>query len=130
MEAEQNSKEEPSGSSDIEQEMMILGERSRGKGAYSLSAEHFKTIYRFLCRVEEKNTVSEKVGNRFYEVVRDSLRGSDVVSQNGINHVRVLLLEAESTNSGMVIKRIIENWKANDVSGDYIVTYEMEMVRS
>lgn len=149
VEAEQNSKEEPSGSSDIEQEMMILGERSRGKGAYSLSAEHFKTIYRFLCRVEEnyqvsnhlivftispvdeeKNTVSEKVGNRFYEVVRDSLRGSDVVSQNGINHVRVLLLEAESTNSGMVIKRIIENWKANDVSGDYIVTYEMEMVRS
>lgn len=62
--------------------------------------------------------------------MRESLRGSDVVSQNGKSHVRVLLLEAESINSDMVIRRIIENWKEKDPSGEYIVTYEMEMVRA
>lgn len=149
VESKSSSEETVSVPTDIGQDMMILGERSKGKGAFSLNADQFKLIYRFLCRVEdnyqvgnhyivftispedlEKNTIPAEIGDKFYDVVRESLRGSDVVSQNGKSHVRVLLLEAESINSDMVIRRIIENWKEKDPSGEYIVTYEMEMVRA
>jgi diguanylate cyclase (GGDEF)-like protein len=149
VDSDQESHEIVAVSSDIGQDMMILGERSKGKGAYSLNEDQFKLIYRFLCRVEDnyqvgnhyiifsihpedanKNSVPGDIGDQFFSVVKESLRGSDVVSQNGKNHVRVILLEAETSNSDMVIRRIIDNWKEKDPSGKYIVTYEMEMVKA
>ncbi|WP_029320387.1 GGDEF domain-containing response regulator [Butyrivibrio sp. AE3004] len=149
VESENDKEADKQTASDIIQDMMILGERSKGKGAYSLNSDQFKLIYRFLCRVEDNYQVSNhyiiftispqgtdndkvpgEIGDSFYEVVKDALRGSDVVSQNGKNHVRVILLESETMNSEMIIKRIIDNWKGKDPSGQYVVTYEMEMVKA
>ncbi|SDB07788.1 diguanylate cyclase [Butyrivibrio sp. INlla16] len=143
-----NEEETTSVTSDIAQDMMILGERNKGKGAYSLDGDQFKLIYRFLCRVQEnyqvgnhfivftispekegETKIPQEIGDAFYEVVKDSLRGSDVVSQNGKSHVRLLLLESKDVNTDMVIRRIIENWKAKDPEGKYVITYEMEMVK-
>ena len=132
----------------IEQEMMILGERSRGKGAYALNSDQFKLIYRFLSRVEsnyqkgnkfilfsiidksdKEKAISKEVSEKFFETVCSSLRASDVVTGGGKNQVKVLLLESENMYCDMVVKRIIDNWKANDNEGKYAVTCEIEVIR-
>ena len=134
--------------SDIEADMQLLSEKNRTSGAFTLNEDDFKLIYRFLCRVEEnyrvgnhfivfnispdnseESEIPEDISNRFFDCIRESLRGSDVVSKNGNSIVRVLLLEAETVNTSVVIRRILENWKRIDIEEEYIVTYEMEMVR-
>jgi diguanylate cyclase (GGDEF)-like protein len=148
-ETEQSTEDSEEIPTDIRQDMLLLSERNRERGAFCLTPDEFKVVYRFLCRVEdnykvgnhfivftisheesETEPVPEKIGKMFFEVIRDSLRGSDVVSQNGNSHVRVILLEAETINSVTVIRRVVENWKMKDPSGAYIITYEMEMVKS
>jgi len=130
----------------IGQEMMILGERNKGRGAYALPMEQFKIIYRFLARMEDnyqqdnrfviftvetedENASVSKLTEKFYETVCSSLRGSDVVSLNGKNRVEALLLESEQINCDMVIERILSNWKNNSESQNCKITYEMEIVK-
>ncbi len=130
----------------IAQEMLILGERNKGKGAYALPYDQFRIIYRFLARVEdnyqkenrlilftlqpkdENTTVGENI-EKFYETVCHSLRGSDVVAKNGSNKVEVILLEAESLYCDMVIERIINNWKENEPVGLFDIDYEIEIIK-
>ena len=130
----------------IEQEMMILGERNKGRGAYALPIEQFKIIYRFLARMEANyqsenrfvvftlTTDDDKVSvsdltEKLYEVICNSLRGSDVVTMSGKNRVEVLLLEAEQIYCDMVMERILSNWKNNAENVNCKVTYEMEIVK-
>ena len=146
---EEDEKEEiqkVSTTTNILQEMQILGERNKGKGAYALPIEEFKIIYRFLARVEanyqkenriiiftlKSNDNPEGVGElteTFYEVVTVSLRGSDVVTMNGKNKVEVLLLEPEAIYCDMVIERILSKWKKTDASKECDISYEMEIIK-
>ncbi len=149
VESEKDNYGEATVASNIAQDMMILSERSKGKGAYALNGDQFKLIYRFLCRVEdnyqvgnryiiftispsdkENDKVDAETGEKFYQIVKESLRGSDVVSQNGYSHIRVILIETEAINSETVINRIIDKWKEMDSSGKYLISYEMEIIRA
>ncbi len=133
--------------SNIKQEMMILGERNKGKGAYALPMDQFKLIYRFLARVEanyhrenkliifyinikeESKEARKEIADSFFDIVCMSLRGSDVVVQNGFNKVEVLLLEPENVYSEMVIERVMDNWEKADSYGECEITYEMEVLK-
>ncbi len=132
--------------SNIEQEMMILGERNKGKGAYSLPMDQFKLIYRFLARVEanynrenrliiftiksdEEKERLDTISEEFYDIVCMSLRGSDVVAQNGKNKVEVLLLEPEIIYCDLVINRVLDNWNKSPDSKTCEISYEMEIVK-
>ncbi len=130
----------------IEQEMMILGERNKGRGAYALPIDQFKIIYRFLARMEsnyqpenrfiiftltpkdDKTSVSE-LTQKFHEVICNSLRGSDVVTISGKNRVEVILLEAEQIYCDMVIDRTLSSWKNNTENINCDITYEMEIIK-
>ncbi|WP_026523148.1 diguanylate cyclase response regulator [Butyrivibrio sp. MB2005] len=132
--------------SDIEKEMLTLGESSMGKGAYKVSANEFKTIYRFLTRVgqnyQKENRLiiftispgegSKKLGDavsKFNDSLCNSLRNSDVVTLSGKNKVELILLEAGALYCEMVIERVLENWKKLDPSEKFEVTYEVELIR-
>ena len=131
----------------IMNEMAILAERSREKGAYALPYDQFKLIYRFLIRVESnyhkenrliiftlKAKDSEEVNKdviyatqRFYDTVCSSLRASDVVTLRGKNQVMVLLLEANLVDSKMVIDRVVTNWQ--EAEKGYELVSEMEIIK-
>ncbi len=127
----------------VQNAMMILGERSRKKGAYSLPFEQFQLVYRFLSRVElnyhranrivlftlqGENVSKEILGDMqevFFEEVVNSLRASDVVTKNGHNQVIVLLLEADQRYSEMVVNRLKSKW--HDIGDKKGVTMTEEM---
>ena len=131
----------------IMNEMAILAERSREKGAYALPYDQFKLIYRFLIRVESnyhkenrliiftlKAKDSDEVNKdviyatqRFYDTVCSSLRASDVVTLRGKNQVMVLLLEANLVDSKMVIERVVTNWQ--EAEKGYELVSEMEIIK-
>ena len=131
----------------IMNEMAILAERSREKGAYALPYDQFKLIYRFLIRVESnyhkenrliiftlKAKDSDEVNKdviyatqRFYDTVCSSLRASDVVTLRGKNQVMVLLLEANLVDSKMVIDRVVTNWQ--EAEKGYELVSEMEIIK-
>ncbi len=133
--------------SGIMNEMAILAERSREKGAYALPYDQFKLIYRFLIRVESnyhkenrliiftlKAKDSDEVNKdviyatqRFYDTVCSSLRASDVVTLRGKNQVMVLLLEANLVDSKMVIERVVTNWQ--EAEKGYELVSEMEIIK-
>ena len=109
------------GSSGIDGVRMILGERNRQRGAYELGFENFRTIYRFLVRtIENYRYKAELVlytlsGDReaidaFGDVLRQSLRRSDVYTKNAANQYLVLLLEIEQGDMNTVLSRILTNW--------------------
>ena len=100
---------------------MILGERNRQRGAYELGFENFRTIYRFLIRtIENYRYKAELVlytlsGDReaidkFGDVLRQSLRRSDVYAKSAANQYLVLLLEIEQGDMNTVLGRILANW--------------------
>ena len=101
---------------------MILGERNRQPGAYSLGFENFRTVYRFLVRtIENYHRKMELVlytlsgdaeaVDLFGEILGRSLRRSDVYTKNGANQYLVLLMEIQPDDIGIVINRIQNNWQ-------------------
>ena len=109
------------GSSGIDGVRMILGERNRQRGAYELGFENFRTIYRFLIRTIENYhyktelvlytlTGDREAVDRFGEVLRQSLRRSDVYTKSAANQYLVLLLEIQPGDMGTVLGRILANW--------------------
>jgi diguanylate cyclase (GGDEF)-like protein len=132
--------------SNIEQEMQVLGESSMGKGAYKVPAGEFKTIYRFLTRVgqnyQKENrfiifTITPKKGakklgdavSKFADSLCASLRNSDVVTLNGKDKVELILLEAEALYCEMVLERVLNSWKKQEISEKFEVTYEVQLIR-
>ena len=115
-------------SATMESVKMILGERNRQRGAYALGFENFRTIYRFLVRTIENyhyktelvlytlNGDAEAV-DRFGEILRQSLRRSDVYTKNGANQYLVLLLEIVQEDMETVLTRIQTNWEKTGMQG-------------
>ena len=135
--------DEEGAGSDIANIAHIMGERSPAKGAFLVSSEKFKTIYQFLCRMTHNYhrdvfllmiTLSEtdmadlsleKAIERFEEVLKSSLRQSDVITRNGSNQFLVMLMETTRTNIEVVTDRIESNWSRSAGSGGYSFTHEL-----
>ncbi|MBR3570200.1 MAG: diguanylate cyclase [Oscillibacter sp.] len=122
-------------SSGIESMRVILGERNRQRGAYELGFENFRTIYRFLMRTIENyhyktELVLYTLGgdaeaiDKFGEVLRHSLRRSDVCTKNGANQYLVLLLEIRQGDMNTVLNRILANWDKTGMGDRIKVSWE------
>ena len=134
---------EDSSENGIQREIAILSERNRKKGAMVLPNEQFRLIYQFLARAEinyhRENklalfTVKENEGVRLkdepakllIDVMAQSLRSSDVVTQRSKNTVAVILLEASPVDTGVVIERMLGKW--NEMDTGLSITYEVEQI--
>lgn len=108
-----------------------------------LPNEQFRLIYQFLARAEvnyhRENklalfTVKENEGVRLkdepakllIDVMSQSLRSSDVVTQRSKNTVAVILLEASPVDTGVVIERMLGKW--NEIDTGLSITYEVEQI--
>ena len=129
--------------SDIANMSRILGERNRAKGAFCLSFEDFRVVFQFLSRVNVnyKRSVwmilfsvsspaeSGLPMDTIRELLRSSLRQSDVVTQNGRNQFMVLLLEMSPQNIEVVIDRIMDKWNECDELKGYELSYELDLLK-
>lgn len=120
----------------------ILSERSRKRGAFMLPFEQFRVVYQFLSRlnmnyhneismllfsIKEKNEASdslEKGIEGFSDILLNSLRQSDIVTQNGKNQCIVILPQTSSSNINPVTERVMQNWKESEFSADFEVSFE------
>ncbi len=133
--------------SNIESHLAILNERSRPKGGFVLSFENFRLIFQFLNRVkanynrtvwillfslkmENATDSSALPSDEFLEVLRSSLRQSDIITQRGKNQFMVLLLEITASNLEIVTDRILGKWSALEASKDCRAEYEIDLLQN
>ncbi len=125
--------------------MMLMSERSPGKGAMVLQPESYKIIYQFLSRVVSNyhNSVHvllftvkihgeydpEKVMESFMQVMKSSLRQSDVITPYGRRQVLLILLKATPIDIEVVTERISMNWEANEASELCHISYEVDTIK-
>lgn len=125
--------------------MMLMSERSPGKGALLLPPEKFKTIYQFLSRVvnnyhkhihvmlysvipEEKDVDLETAVEEFTSTIQSSLRQSDVITRQGKNQVMILLMKALQSDIEIVTERIEMNWESRELSSLCKISYEVSEI--
>lgn len=125
--------------------MMLMGERSPGKGAIVLATDQFKLIYQFLSRVvtNYQNHIhvllfsvkvhgdvdQDKALDDFIEIMKNSLRQSDVITRYGKSQVLLILLKATPIDINVVTERIMMNWDANEASDHCSITYEVDTIK-
>ncbi len=125
--------------------MMLMGERNPGKGAMVLPMDQYKIIYQFLSRVVVNyqriihvllfsvkihgDLDQEKVMEAFIEVMKNSLRQSDVVTPFGRNKVLLILLKATAIDVDVVTERILMNWDANEFSDMCNINFEVDTMK-
>lgn len=125
--------------------MMLMAERSPGKGALVLPKEQFKLLYQFLSRVVTNYQKSvhvllftlhadhsfdpEEMTAHFMEVVRASLRQSDVITRQGKNQVMVILLKAITSDIEIVTERIMMNYEVSEESDHCHISLEVDTIR-
>ena len=127
----------------IAREKSILSERNRGKGAMNLSNDQFRLVYRFLARAEinyhrdnklalftiddsKLPDTSDEPAKLLVEIMCQSLRSSDVVTQRSRNTVAVILLEASPMDTNIVIERLLNKWE--ELNNGMSITYEVEQI--
>ena len=117
----------------------VLDERNRDKGAYELGYEAFRSIYRFLSRSIENyhrpvelflftlptNAHPYDV-DRFGEVLRMSLRRSDVYTRNGRHQYLAILPEILEENLDVILTRILKNWNDMEDGNAPEISWESE----
>ncbi len=125
--------------------MMLMAERSPSRGALMLPPENFKSIYQFLNRVVqnyqknihlmlysvvpvESDVDPEKAMDELTNVVKNSLRQSDVITKLGKNQLMVILLKALPSDIEIVTERINMNWDASDLSDLCKIAYEVDVM--
>ena len=125
--------------------MMLMVERSPGKGALVLPAEQCRIIYQFLSRVVTNYHKSihvllfsvkhpggvdeDALMNAFMDAMKSSLRQSDVLTRYGKNQVLLILLKATAIDIEVVTDRILMNWGANELSDQCSVTFEADVMK-
>ena len=124
---------------------MIYSERDPRHGAMILNQDQFSLIYRFLIRFQRNYTWdvsfvvftiaaknesvdSSEGADKFIEIVASSLRGSDIITRNGLNKVVIALMKCNNENYEIPIDRITAKWKETNYSADYDFTYDKEDV--
>jgi len=121
---------------------MILGERSRPKGAFELGSEAFQAVYRFLMRSAEiyhraavlamlslrsaadAAPAGEEETERFGALLAASLRRSDVICRSGKGQYLVLLPETDVENGKAILARVLESWQAEEGNGKLTISCE------
>ena len=106
---------------------MILGERNVEAGAYFVDFETFKKFYQLLSRMVDNynkglvlmqfTLTTENFAEEFKEVLINSLRKSDCVTQSGKKFL-ALLMEATELESDSVKNRIfsrLKNFNAHEI---------------
>ena len=115
----------------------LLEERSRRKGAYEVGFEQFQCIYRFLVRsVENYHRPVElllfilsgpdlqNAADRFGEVLKHSLRRSDIYTRHGSGQYLALLNENPKEKTNIVLDRILHNWNEAGYAPDIQIKWE------
>ncbi|MBO6133354.1 MAG: diguanylate cyclase [Lachnospiraceae bacterium] len=134
---------------DLANTFMILKERNPAKGAFVLSYEHFRSVFRFLYRITGNYkkeiwmamfTLIEKDGadiemsqaeasDAFFSILCNSLRQSDIVTEQGKNQFLAVLYELSRANMDQVMIRVMDNWKEDPASHSYSIVYEMDIMK-
>ena len=132
--------------SDLERVVKIISERGDGKGAMLLGQEAFSWNYRFIERFlaryggsatrilfslssDEESVIFNEMISEFGNVLKESLRRSDIILQwqhNRYFAVLPLYTESESNN---VIDRIMNAWTATGYGDRIRVSYAMSKIR-
>jgi GGDEF domain-containing protein len=63
------------------------------------------------------------------DVIKNALRQSDVITQNGDNQILIILLHAIPSDIDIVTERIKTNWSDTDLSRQFSIDYEIDMIR-
>ncbi len=125
--------------------MMLMGERSPGKGAMLLPPEQFKIVYRFLSRVvsnyhynvhillytvdvSNDNENTENILEGFINIVKSSLRVSDVITRYSKNQVMIVLLKADDSDISVVTDRIADNLDESELKDSCSISYEIDVI--
>ena len=132
---------------DLTNAVKILSERNAPRGGFVLPYEQFRTVFRFLTRlianyqkevwvllfsITEKGHAAlpiEEAAEQLSEVLRTSLRQSDVITQSSKNQFMVLLSEIAPVNIEVVTDRITAAWAKADASAIFDVSYELDMLK-
>ena len=127
---------------------MILNERNKEPGAYILSFENFRIVYRFLKRTRagygkticivlfslKKIIDGEKIslrtaGEQFVECLHTTLRRGDIVAQNGSNQFLVLLTNTDGHHDvTRAVSRVVENWGKLPESKGFYFAHEWKVL--
>ena len=133
-----NYDEEETSHKDISNIRLILGERNIGQGAYVVGFDYFKVIYRFMVRIAENynkgvqliqitlETDNKIIIEEFGNVLANTLRKSDCITQNGKKQYLIILTEALLEECDIVKKRIMDKWNKAKKTGDCNIIFEME----
>ena len=123
----------------------VLQERSEPNRAYRADKERMQDIYRILYRMHRNElldtcmvrfkvhsdngvAVDEEIMNHFMDILKDSLRSSDVYGIDSSDSAMVLLVSLVEHEANTVIFRIIQKWGRSSASAGYSITYEKEML--
>ncbi len=139
--SEKNSSNENQ-TTDLSAAIQIFRERNKGRGAFLLGYDQFRTAYQFLSRLntnyqkeicmllftikesEHAAIPIEDAADDFIGVLSSSLRQSDIVTQSGRNQCIAILPETSPANLNVVTDRIMQKWNETDSSAMYSVTFE------
>lgn len=113
----------------ISRAVQLLKERAQEAGAFPLPFEEFRTVYRFLVRLNANYGTrvwlvamsladsagaapSSEVSSRFLDVLRGELRQSDVVAESARGQFMALILHAEFDDVSAILARVEGAWSA------------------
>ncbi|MCR5357689.1 MAG: diguanylate cyclase [Lachnospiraceae bacterium] len=124
--------EDEAGEVDLENELLrvtkIVEERGEGKGAMLLGREAFSWNYRLIIRLikryrtvagrilfsvesDKKDVIFSEIVAEFGNVLKNSLRKSDIIFQSKQNQFFVVLLQLTQKDTPKVIERVMKNWE-------------------
>ncbi|MBR5419785.1 MAG: response regulator [Lachnospiraceae bacterium] len=135
---------------DLRRLSTILNERNVGSHALWLGQDAFGNIYRYMLRYIQRyheraykllftinpiNGVSAGedfsiVVGQFGEILRNTLRNSDIMMQSAANQFFLLLPMVLERDIQKVVDRILLNWKRTDYYSGTRISYETESVIS
>ena len=125
---------------DIYNLRMILGERNIEPGAYNVSFDYFKIIYRLMVRIAGNynkgiqmlqitlDTGDKSITEAFGNTLRKTLRKSDCITQKSNNQFLVLLIEAHLSECEIVENRILDRWNQEKSDKDCTITFERDSI--
>ena len=138
------------GPKDLDQELSnvirIMSERGEGKGAMLLGQEAFSWNYRFIVRYlerfggeairllfylssKEKGVIFSEMVSEFGNVLKNTLRKSDIIHQWQQNRFFVVLVLAEEETMPEVVGRIMKAWSQTGYKDRIDISYTASSLR-